>query len=162
MNTENTVRDGQVVTMEYTLRVDGEVVDTSEGHDPIQFIQGEGNIIPGLERELYGMAIGESKEITVSAEDGYGEIDEAAFVDVPREQFPDNIPMEVGVALSVQDSAGNPMHATIYKVGEETIKLDFNHPLAGKALQFSVTISGLRDATPEEMVHKHVHHGDGH
>ncbi len=157
MTNEATVQDGQVVTMEYTLRVDGEVIDTSEGHEPIEFIQGVGNIIPGLESALYGMKVGESKDVQVSAKEGYGEEDPAAYVDVPRDQFPDTIPMEVGVALSVQDGNGNPLHATIQEVGEETVQLNFNHPLAGKELHFSVTIAGLRPATEEEMAHKHVH-----
>ncbi len=157
MTNEATVQDGQVVTMEYTLRVDGEVIDTSEGHEPIEFIQGVGNIIPGLESALYGMKVGDSKDVHVSAKEGYGEEDPAAYVDVPREQFPETIPMEVGVALSVQDGSGNPLHATIHEVGEETVKLNFNHPLAGKELHFSVTIAGLREATAEELEHKHAH-----
>ncbi len=162
MNSEVTVQDGQVVTMEYTLRVDGETIDTSEGYKPIEFLQGAGSIIPGLERELYGMKVGESKEVSVQAKDGYGEIDPAAFVSVPREQFPPNIRLEVGVALSVHDNNGNPMHATIHEVNEEDVKLNFNHPLAGKDLLFSVTIAGLRQASEDELAHKHIHQDDGH
>jgi len=156
MNNELTIQDGHVVTMEYTLRVDGETIDTSEGYKPIEFIQGAGSIIPGLERELYGLKVGDSKDVSVQAKDGYGEIDPAAFVSVPREQFPPTIQLEVGVALSVHDNNGNPMHATIHEVSDEAVKLNFNHPLAGKDLMFSVTIADLREATEEDLASQSV------
>ena len=156
------VVDGQVIVMEYTLKVDGEVIDTSEGNGPIEFVQGAGNIIPGLERELYGMTIGESKDVVVSPEDGYGNVDNEAYMDVPREKFPANIPMEIGTQLELHDQAGNPMHARIDRVGGETVRLDFNHPLAGKELHFAVKIAGLRQATDEELDHGHVHSGHEH
>ena len=155
------VVDGQVILMEYTLKVDGEIIDTSTGNGPIEFIQGAGNIIPGLERELYGMTIGGSKNVVVTAEDGYGNVDPEAYTEVPRDQFPQNIPMEIGTQLELHDQDGNPMHARIDKVGEETVRLDFNHPLAGKELFFDVKITGLRAATGEELEHGHVH-GEGH
>jgi len=155
------VEDGQVVSMDYTLHVDGDVVDTSTGHEPLEFLQGAGNIIPGLEQELYGMAVGESKKVIVQPEDGYGILDADAFVDVPREQFPANIPLEVGVEITVTDQSGNPMNARIDSVNDENVVLDFNHPLAGKVLQFDVKIVGLREASDEESEHGHVH-GDDH
>jgi len=95
------VADGQVITMEYTLKVDGEIIDTSDGNGPIEFVQGAGNIIPGLERELYGMTIGESKDVVVTAEDGYGDLDHEAYMDIPRDQFPAHIPMEIGTQLEL-------------------------------------------------------------
>ena len=157
------VADGQVVTMEYTLKVDGEIIDSSEGNRPIEFIQGVGNIIPGLERELYGMTIGESKAVVVAAEEGYGNLDREAYMEVPRNQFPANIPMEIGTHLELHDQDGNPRHARIDRVGDETVRLDFNHPLAGKELSFAVKIANLRDATDEEREHGHIHgDGDGH
>lgn len=155
------VADGLVVTMDYSLTVDGELIDTSEGSEPIEFLQGTGGIIPGLERELYGMAIGDGKDVIVSAEEGYGEVDEEAHMDVPRQEFPAEIPLEIGTMLEMQDQDGNPMHARITEVGAETVCLDFNHPLAGKELHFSIKIAGLRPATPEELDHGHVHE-DGH
>ena len=155
------VQDGQVVSMDYTLLVDGEVLDTSSGHEPLEFLQGSGNIIPGLEQELYGMAVGESKKVIVQPEEGYGILDPDAFVDVPREQFPSNIPLEVGIEIQVTDQGGNPMNARIDSVETDTVKLDFNHPLAGKELSFAVKIADLRDATDEEREHGHIH-VDGH
>ena len=151
------VQDGQVVLMEYTLRVDGEILDSSSGHEPLEFLQGAGNIIPGLEQELYGMAIGESKQVVVQPEDGYGVIDAEAFVEVPRDQFPSDIPMEEGVEIQVTDENGTPMNARIDSISDDTVTLDFNHPLAGKELTFDAKIVGLREATDEESEHGHVH-----
>ena len=157
MSEELKVKDGHVVSMEYTLKVDGEVTDTSEGRKPLEYVHGAGNIIPGLERELTGMSVGDSKDVVVAAADGYGEEDEKAFMDVPRDQFPEEIPMKVGTEIQVQNQAGQPMYARIDTVGDTSVRLDFNHPLAGKELHFSVKVVGLRDATDEEKEHGHVH-----
>ena len=83
-----------VVSMEYTLTVDDQLIDSSEGYGPLQFLQGHRNVIPGLETELFGLQIGETKEITVAAKDAYGEYDDNAFVDIPRDQFPPSFPLE--------------------------------------------------------------------
>ncbi len=157
-----TVQDGQVVSMDYTLRVDGEVIDSSEGTSPLQFIQGSGNIIPGLEQEIYGMSLGDSKNIIVQPEDGYGTLDPDAFIDVPRPEFPANIPMEIGTEIQVTDEDGTPMNARIDRVDDDNVTLDFNHPLAGKELHFDMKIVALRDATDEENDHGHVHDGHHH
>ena len=161
MSEELKVENGQVVAMEYTLKVDGVVTDTSKGREPLEYVHGAGNIIPGLEREMTGMGVGDSKEVMVPAAEGYGEEDKSAFMDVPRDQFPQEIPMKVGTELQVQNQAGQPMFARIDQVGENTVRLDFNHPLAGKDLHFSVKVVGLREATDEEKEHGHVH-GPGH
>jgi FKBP-type peptidyl-prolyl cis-trans isomerase SlyD len=161
MSEELKVQDGQVVSMNYTLHVDGEVMDSSEGHEPLEFLQGAGNIIPGLEQELYGMGLGESKTVIVQPEDGYGILDPDAFIDVPKEQFPANIPLEEGVEIQVTNQDGQAMSARIDSVSDESVRLDFNHPLAGKELHFDVKVVGLRDATDEESEHGHAH-GDGH
>jgi FKBP-type peptidyl-prolyl cis-trans isomerase SlyD len=161
MNEELTVQDGQVVSMEYALKVDGVLTDSSPEGEPLEYVHGAGNIIPGLEREMTGMVVGESKEVVVAAEEGYGKGDESAYMDVPRDQFPKEIPMEVGTELQVQDKSGEPMFARIAEVGAQTVRLDFNHPLAGKDLHFVVKVVGLREATQEEIAHGHVH-GPGH
>ena len=157
MSEDLKVQDGQVVSMEYTLRVDGEVLDTSTGHEPLEFLQGAGNIIPGLEQEVLGMAVGESKTVIVQPEDGYGAIDPDAFVDVPRDQFPAEIPMEEGVEIQVTDENGHPMSARINSFTDDNVQLDFNHPLAGKELHFDMKIVAMRDATAEETQHGHAH-----
>ena len=157
MSEDKKVNNGHVVSMEYTLKVDGEVADTSEGRAPLEYVHGAGNIIPGLEREMIGMQVGESKNVVVPAVDAYGEENEKAFMDVPRDQFPKEIPMKVGTEIQVQNQEGQPMYACIDTVDENTVRLDFNHPLAGKELHFSVKVVGLREATSEEKEHGHVH-----
>jgi FKBP-type peptidyl-prolyl cis-trans isomerase SlyD len=147
--------------MEYTLKVDGVVTDASKSGEPLEYVHGAGNIIPGLEREITGMAVGDSKDVMVAAAEGYGEPDETAFMDVPRDQFPEEIPMKVGTELQVQNKAGQPMLARIDQVWDKSVRLNFNHPLAGKDLHFNVKVVGLREATQEEKEHGHVH-GPGH
>ncbi len=160
MEDETKVDDGKVVSMHYTLQVDGKVIDSSEGGEPLQFIQGMGHIIPGLEHELYDMEVGQSKNVIVQARDGYGETDEDAFMDVPRESFPTNVPLQKGIELELRDHSGHPVYARIDQVSEANVRLDMNHPLAGKELHFDVKIAGVRPATADEVSHGHVHTGD--
>ncbi|MEI7844503.1 MAG: peptidylprolyl isomerase [Chloroflexota bacterium] len=162
MSDDLKVQDGQVVSMTYTLRVEGEILDSSEGQEPLQFIQGAGNIIPGLENEIYELGLGDSKKVVVQPEDGYGVLDPEAFIQVPRDQFPANIPLELGVEIQVTDENGTPMNACIDAIDDEHVTLDFNHPLAGKELHFDITIVALRDASDEENEHGHVHDGHNH
>jgi FKBP-type peptidyl-prolyl cis-trans isomerase SlyD len=154
---QDQVHDNSVVTMDYTLEVDGEVVDSSHASEPIQFIQGQGQIIPGLEQELYGMRSGESKTLVIEPGLGYGEVDQEAFADIPREEFPSDIPLEKGITLQLRDQQGDVLDAFITDVKDDTVRLSFNHPLAGKTLNFQVTVLEVRDATQEELAHGHVH-----
>lgn len=163
METQNQPREvanDVVVSIDYTLTVDGEVVDSTEGDEPLQFLQGHQNIIPGLERELVGMKVGDSKKVHVNPTEAYGEVDPENIIEVPRTEFPAEIPLEAGTELEVKNADGEVLSATIAEVGTNTIKLDFNHPLAGKALTFDVTIVELRSATEEELAHGHVHFAD--
>ncbi len=146
-----------VVVMNYSLSVDGEVVDSSEESGPISFLQGRGNIIAGLEREIAGLKIGDSKNVTVLPADGYGELDNDNFVDVPRAEFPAEIPLELGTEIQVAMDDGSEDTAVISDINPDSIQLDFNHPLAGKTLEFQVTITDLRQPTDEELEHGHVH-----
>lgn len=154
---DKTVMDNQVVSMEYTLHVDGKKLDSSEGQEPLEFLAGAQNIISGLEREMMGMKIGESKDVVVAPAEGYGEFDEKAFAEVPKSEFPADMPIRPGLELQVTDQNGLPMYARIESVRDETVRLNFNHPLAGKELHFSVKVVGLRDATAEELEHGHAH-----
>ena len=158
----NLVADDVVVTMEYILTVDGEIVDSSKEDGPIQFLQGHGNIIPGLESHLGGLAVGESLQVLVAATDAYGDYDSEQIVDIPLDEFPEEICIEPGVELEMKDQDGDQLFARIVSVGKSRAKLDFNHPLAGKELTFDVTIVGLRPPTPEELEHGHVHGSEGH
>jgi FKBP-type peptidyl-prolyl cis-trans isomerase SlyD len=163
-NTDDPKQVGEdtVVTLEYTLSVNGQVVDTSEGGRPIQFIQGQQQIIKGLEDELYGMSVGESKEVVVEPEEGYGEVDPENYAEIPRDQFPSEIPLEPGVELELKDEDGEIIDARIVSIDGDVVHLDFNHPLAGERLHFQVKVLGLRQATPEELDHGHVHEGHEH
>ena len=160
----NTVTDGVVVSMDYTLRLDdGQVVDTSEGREPLAFVQGQNQIIPGLENALYGMAVGEEKTVDVAPKDGYGEINPDAYQDVPPSAFPSEMTLTVGESLNLQhQSTGQIVQAHISKIEPGNVRLDFNHPLAGENLHFHVKIAGLRQATEQEIAHGHVHDASSH
>ena len=158
---KDTVQNGLVVSMDYKLTVDGEVLDSSDGAGPLQFLAGYDNIVPGLEREMIGMKIGESKDVVVTPEDGYGEFDEEGFMDVPRSEFPGDMEIEEGAELSVTDEDGQNQYARVEIVTDESVRLDFNHPLAGAELHFNVKVVALREPTKEELDHGHVHE-EGH
>ena len=159
MDTDS-VQDGVVVSMEYTLHVDGELLDTSEGQGPLQFLAGHGNIIPGLESEMRGMKIGESKDIVVQPAVGYGEFDDEAFMNVGRNQFPKDMELLEGVELTVRDDDGHARYARVDNIDGEVVTLNFNHPLAGDELHFHVKVVGLREPSAEELEHGHVHEGE--
>jgi FKBP-type peptidyl-prolyl cis-trans isomerase SlyD len=147
-----------VVTIEYKAQLtSGEVVDSSEGHGPLVYLHGHRNIISGLESALTGMEVGESKEVDVPPEKAYGEHDEDATMWIPRDAFPSEVPIEEGVVFEVQDDEGRtaPMH--IREVEEERVLGDYNHPLAGETLHFTVEVLDIRPATEEEIAHDHVH-----
>jgi len=159
---KDTVQDGVVVSMEYTLKIDGEQIDSSEGQGPLQFLAGHGNIVAGLESEMKGMKIGDSKNVVVAPADGYGEFDAEAFMDVPSNQFPSDMKVEEGMELTVRDDKGEGRYARVENVEGETVRLNFNHPLAGDELHFDVKITALREPTDEELDHGHVHDGHHH
>lgn len=159
--TKDTVEDGVVVSMEYTLHVDGELLDSSDGQGPLQFLAGYGNIIPGLEEEMRGMKIGDIKDVVVEPKNGYGEFDSEAFMKVPRTDFPKDMPMEVDTELTVRDEEDNSRYARVESIEDDYVTLNFNHPLAGDELRFHVKVVALRDPTEEELEHGHVHE-EGH
>jgi len=161
MSTDS-VQDGVVVSIEYTLHVDGELLDKSEDQGPLQFLAGHGNIIPGLESEMRGMKIGESKDVVVQPADGYGEFDDEAFMNVPRDQFPKDMELKEGVELTVRDDEGNARYARVDNIEGDTVTLNFNHPLAGDELHFYVKVVSLREPSAEELEHGHVHEGEHH
>lgn len=144
------VRDGLVVSLDYTLTVGGQVIDAS-GETPLEYLQGYNNIIPGLERELNGMALGESKEVLVAPQDAYGDYDASAIFDIPRTQFPAGYRFEVGAPVRVRTDEGLATTAYIHSLEEQIVRLDLNHPLAGKELFFRARIVGLREGTLDEL-----------
>ena len=152
------VSDDLVVSLDYTLRLeDGRVVDTSAGREPLEFLQGHSQIVPGLEQALYGMYVGDEKEVVVQPEDGYGVLDPDAFQEIPLNVFPSDITLEPGMGLELMDNSGELMLAFVAEVRPDNVLLDFNHPLAGATLQFNVKVAALRHATTDELAHGHVH-----
>ena len=161
---EPLIADGQVVIMQYTLRGDdGEVLDASTPDDPMAYLHGAENIVPGLENALTGKGVGFKGKVVVSAEDGYGERDEDDEPDViPRKAFPPDMEIEPGMTFMAEGP--NDEHAPIWVIGVEGDKVivDSQHPLAGKTLHFEVEILAIRPATKDELAHGHPHGPDGH
>jgi FKBP-type peptidyl-prolyl cis-trans isomerase SlyD len=151
------VEDNLVVTLAYTLIVDDEVMEETEDTEPIEFIQGIGQIIPGLEEALYGLKVGEKKTVVIKPEDAYGEYDAESLEIARKDEFSEEIPLDVGTFLDLRDDEDNVLSAQIIEEDEDTVTLDFNHPLAGKTLTFEITVKDLRPATAEELDHGHVH-----
>jgi len=140
-----TVTDGKNVFIEYTLKLeDGDVIDTNVGSAPMTFIQGKGQIVPGLEKELSGMKKGESKQVIVKPEDGYGKIRDDAIREVPKEKIPKEA-HKAGEQIQGRTARGKVIPLTIKEVKDKTIVLDYNHPLAGKTLYFDVKIVDIKD-----------------
>lgn len=147
-----TVRDDLVVSVDYTLRLaDGEIVDSSVGRAPLTFIQGRGEVIPGLEKALYGMSVGEEKDVVVAPADAYGEFDADLLKTLPRSVFPPDMILEEGQGFRLRTNSGQVVVAYVYAVEDDQVTLDLNHPLAGETLYFNVKIAGLREATAEEL-----------
>jgi len=151
-----------VVTLQYKLMLDdGELVEESEQDDPLMYLHGHQNIIPGLEEALEGMTVGEKKTVIVEPEDGYGEYDPEDMGRIDRSELPPDFEPEAGMVIEVTDDDGDEAEAVIVEVDDEGILLDFNDPMAGERLHFEVEITGLRAATSEELDHGHVH-DEGH
>ena len=152
------VKDNLVVNLDYTLKVEDEVLESTSDGEAIEFIQGIGQIIPGLENALYEMKVGDTKTVIIEPDQAYGDYDEDSTEVAKKEEFSEEIPLEVGTFMDLEDDEGDILSAQIVEVDEETVTLDFNHPLAGKTLTFEITLSGLREASAEELEHGHVHH----
>lgn len=156
------IADKAVVSMHYTLKDDnGAVIDSSEGREPLLYMQGMGNLIPGLEKQLEGKAQGDKVEATVPPEEAYGVRREELMQQVPKEHFPPDAELQVGMQFHIQMEQG-PVMATVAEILEEAAVLDMNHPLADKTLYFDVEIVEVREATEEELSHGHAHGAGGH
>ncbi|HQU15274.1 MAG: peptidylprolyl isomerase [Chromatiales bacterium 21-64-14] len=152
----------KVVTIEYTLTdAAGEVVDTSDGREPFSYIQGTSSVIPGLEAALEGHSTGDTLSVSILPEDGYGLRQEALTATVPRERFESDGNLEVGMQFQTEGESGLQV-VTIVDLDEDSVTVDANHPLAGATLNFDVAVVDVRDASPEELSHGHVHGPEGH
>ncbi len=153
----------KVVLLNYTLKNDaGEIIDSSEGTDPLAYLHGAENIIPGLENALDGKTTGESLSVSIPAEEGYGAFDEKKIQSVPKDMFDDAGEVVVGAQYHAAGPDGGHITITVKEIGDDTITIDANHPLAGEGLNFDVTIVEIRDASKEELEHGHVHGPEGH
>ena len=141
------VKQGDTVRIHYkgTLK-DGTVFDSSEGREPLEFTVGSGQIIPGLDAAMPGMSTGDKKTVQIPVDQAYGPRNDEAKQDVPREQIPAEIPLEPGLQLQMQTPQGQVVPVTVVAVGEDTVTLDANHPLAGKDLPFEVTMVEVKAA----------------
>ena len=164
------IENKKVVLVHYTLTegdASGELIETTEGRDPLGFIYGMGMMIPEFEKNLAGLKEGDHFAFSIKAADAYGEYDETALVEVPKNMFetdgkiPDGL-LEVGNVLPLTDNQGNQFRAMVAWVGLDKVKLDFNHPMAGVDLFFSGNVHQVREADASELEHGHIHGEGGH
>ena len=154
------ITQDKVAEIEYVLTVDGKVEDQSEPGDPLVYLHGHNNIIPGLEDALEGHEAGDKLSVTVTPENGYGERDDENVQVLPRADFDDDI--EVGASYFAQSDDGSVNPFTVVSVSGDDVTVDFNPPLAGQTLNFEVTVKEVREATDEELEHGHAHGEDMH
>jgi len=150
-----------VVSLEYVLKDDsGEILDSSDG-EPLEYLHGHGQLVPGLERELEGKKAGDALDVKVPPKYAYGEHDPEHVIEVERGELPEDLVPEVGMELTTEGPDGEPLTMWITEINDEVVILDGNHPLAGQTLFFNVEVRDVRAATEEELSHGHVH-GEGH
>jgi FKBP-type peptidyl-prolyl cis-trans isomerase SlyD len=153
----------KIITMNYTLKDnEGVVIDTTEDKGAFSFISGANQILPKLEEQIGTMLISSEKNVKLSAENAYGVYDEKAIQKVEKSTFPADTPVEVGMGFVANSPDGHPMPFKVAAVEEKEVTIDFNHPLAGKDLEFDVHLVDIRKASEEEVTHGHVHGPGGH
>jgi FKBP-type peptidyl-prolyl cis-trans isomerase SlyD len=170
--TTSTIEPNRHVTLDYVLKDDdGEILDESQGDggEPIEYVHGYGMLVPGLEAALAGMKTGESKEIVVPAEEGFGERDDELMLEIDRAEFPDPKAVKEGDEFVAESPDGDEVVMRVVEVKDDAVMVDANHPLAGVTLHYSVKVREIRDATPQEIedaaaelddAHEHVHGPD--
>lgn len=151
------ISDGKAVSIDYTLKDDdGTLLDTTEEREPLSYLHGANNIIPGLEDALEGKEGGESVSVVIPPEEGYGTRNEELMIDVDPSNFPDLSQVQLGTRVQVQTNNGVRL-ATVIGITDEAVTLDLNHPLAGKTLHFDVEVADVQQASDEEVEHGHLH-----
>ena len=156
-----------VASVTYSLEVEGELIEKTDKNDPLVFLVGVGSMIPGFERQLLGKEAGDTYKITIDPEEGYGEADPEAIVDLSKDIFMVDGKLQEemlveGKVVPMQDQNGNPLQGVVVEVGDDSVKMDFNHRLAGKTLEFAGEVIEVREATQDEISHGHVHGPGGH
>ena len=135
---------GKKVTFDYVLTIDGQTIETSENVGPLEYTHGEGGILKGLEKRLAGLKVGDVKTITIPAQEAYGQVRPEAVREFPKSTLPENFTPQVGAIVRVENDSGQKFPVTIAEIRDETIVLNLNHPLAGKDLQFDVTVVAVK------------------
>ena len=157
------IKKDTVVSLNYNLTNDsGEQLDSTQGKAPFKYLHGVGQIVPGLEKALEGALVGDKKQVTVSPEEGYGQINDQLRMEVNRSNFPGDADLKPGLQFMADVGEGRQHMFTITKVDNDAVHVDGNHPLAGQTLNFSVEVMEVREATAEELQHGHVHGEGGH
>jgi FKBP-type peptidyl-prolyl cis-trans isomerase SlyD len=166
------VGKNKVVAVHYVLQVQHDdkmvVADKSELENPLTYLHGSGMLLPDFEKNLEGKVSGDAFSFSISASNGYGEYNEEEVAQIPKASFLDkdgNFDSEnirPGAVLPMQDNNGNNFQGLVVEINEDTVIMDFNHPLAGKDLHFSGSVATVREASAEEISHGHVHGPDGH
>jgi len=163
MSEDAKIGDKRVVTLHYTLKTaKGEVVDSSQGSDPLTYLHGVGEMVPGFEKNLAGKRAGEKLSFVVQAAEGYGERKGKGPQKVPRAAFEGIGEIEVGMALDTEGDDGRSQTVWIAAIDDSYVTIDINHPLAGQALHFDVEVLAVRKATADEVKHGHAHGAHGH
>lgn len=148
----------RIVSIHYKLTdSDGEVIDSSEGQDPLMYLHGANNIIHGLERALEGKVVGDQLNVTIQPEDGYGPVNPDLIQTVPRSAFQNVEKVEPGMKFEASAPGGEPTLVTVERVTQDEVTVNGNHPLAGQVLNFDVSVSDIREASEDEADHGHVH-----
>jgi FKBP-type peptidyl-prolyl cis-trans isomerase SlyD len=155
------VQDGKVVVVHYTMR-DGEtVIESTKGKDPVAYLHGRKQMLPGLERALDQQEAGAQFTVTLEPEETYGKRTGRGAQAVPRKEFPRKMTIAVGMPLEIRDSEDRPVRVWITKVQGSKVWIDIDHPMAGKTLTFDVEVVLVRDPLPEELEHGHTHGAHG-
>tara|TARA_B100001971_G_C18077850_1_gene476629 strand:+ start:374 stop:850 length:477 start_codon:yes stop_codon:yes gene_type:complete len=156
------IKKNDVVTMGFSLKNSaGEELDSADAKEPLNYLHGAKNIVPGLEEAINGLAVGDKKDVTISPDKGYGEDDPGLRLKIPRSNFPPKADIKPEMQFA-SEMDGHKQIFTVISVEDDEINVDGNHPLAGQTLHFSIEILGVRDATEEELSHGHVHDGTHH
>ncbi len=138
------IQNGRQVSFDYTLTVDGTVIDSSEGKEPLEYTQGDGKLVPGLTRQLEGLHAGDEKTIVVPPEEAYGKFDPNAFREIPLSAFPADIKMQIGMPFQAKDASGRVFLMRLAQIKKDTVVMDLNHPLAGKTLTFKIKVVSIK------------------
>jgi FKBP-type peptidyl-prolyl cis-trans isomerase SlyD len=156
--TPNRITDGVVVSLAYSLTVDGELIEQVGSDEPLEYLHGADMIVPGLEAVLEGKERGAKLHVTLPPDQAYGEYDEEEIEEIDRDEMPESEQLEVGMMVEVEDEDGETYYAFVAEINDDTVVLDFNPPLAGKTLTYDVEVLDLREATQEEIEHGHLHY----